>query len=616
MRVPARAWFWALVCAAVLASVGCAFPEYGGFNNTDAAAGGTAGAGAASGGAGAGGIAGTGGFSGGAVNGGAGGASAQGGFSGGGDAPDASVDGAADGDLDAAEEVGPNACDDLEGGAPEAGCDDAAAPETDAQVCAQHSMNCGRLVAWDRCGKCHVIKSCGTCAAPQTCGGGGKAGMCGCTAETDDLMCKRLFKNCGSLTADDNCGISRTVTSCGICTGTGVSCGGGGTANVCACNDDSDAAFCLRLGKNCGQVTANDKCGVSRIVSCGTCSGTDTCGGGGTANVCGCSETDAAMCTRLSKTCGPVTANDKCGASRTVDSCGTCTGTGQACTGGVCSCTPETDAQMCTRLVKNCGTFTAYDNCGTSRTTAAPCGTCSGANTCGGGGTSNVCGCLPETDAAMCLRLGKNCNTLTDTDNCGSPRTTATPCGTCTGTGITCGGGGTPNVCGGIYDLYPPFLVDAAGYGAGWNNGTWGNWGTLTSGTCDQRMPATPAAGSNCHHWTYTYNPATGSDCSGVAVVPPATSCTNTTEAWKLATGVKTIAPGATGIQFYAWGTGTVTFGGAGQPGLSVQLTATPTQYTVPITVSYAGTAYVFSIYFTSAYSGMVINVDDIRWMP
>jgi hypothetical protein len=273
---------------------------------------------------------------------------------------------------------------------------------------------------------------------------------------------------------------------------------------------------------------------------------------------------------------------------------------------------------MCARLVKNCGTLTAYDNCGSSRTTATPCGACSGNNTCGGGGTTNVCGCLPETDAAMCLRLVKNCGTLTDTDNCGSSRTTATVCGTCAGTGITCGGGGTPNVCGGIYNLYPPFLVDAAGFGAGWNNGTWGNWGTLASGACDQRMPVTPAAGSNCHHWTYTYNPATGSDCSGVPIVAPATSCTYTTEAWKLASGTKTIAPGATSVQFYAWGSGTVKFGYAlGQTELSVTLTGSPTQYTVPITPgSYTAPAYVFYIYFTSASSPTVVNVDDIRWVP
>ena len=169
------------------------------------------------------------------------------------------------------------------------------------------------------------------------------------------------------------------------------------------------------------------------------------------------------------------------------------------------------------------------------------------------------------------------------------------------------------NVCGGgTYDITPPFVVDDKGYVPGQNNGTWGNWGTLTGGTCAQRAGA---QGGKCHNWTYTYNAATGSDCAGVPVVAPAVSCAWTTQAWKLAAGVvKTIAPGAGKIQLYAWGTGAVTFGGAGQPGVAVTLTATPTLISVPITVSYGATDNVFSITFASGNTGTVVNVDDIRW--
>jgi uncharacterized protein YjbI with pentapeptide repeats len=54
------------------------------------------------------------------------------------------------------------------------------------------------------------------------------------------------------------------------------------------CVAESNTAFCTRLAKNCGQVTANDNCGNSRTVtSCGSCASPDTCGGGGTANMCG-----------------------------------------------------------------------------------------------------------------------------------------------------------------------------------------------------------------------------------------------------------------------------------------------------------------------------------------
>jgi Polysaccharide deacetylase len=116
----------------------------------------------------------------------------------------------------------------------------------------------------------------------------GNAGTC--TPESNTAFCSRLGKNCGTVTAADNCGVSRTVTSCGTCTAP-QTCGGGGTANVCgggSCVPESNAAFCSRLLKNCGTVTAPDNCGASRTVtSCGTCTAPQTCGGGGTANVCG-----------------------------------------------------------------------------------------------------------------------------------------------------------------------------------------------------------------------------------------------------------------------------------------------------------------------------------------
>ena len=55
-----------------------------------------------------------------------------------------------------------------------------------------------------------------------------------------------------------------------------------------SCTPESNAAFCTRLGKNCGQVSGTDNCGAARTVaSCGTCTSPQTCGGGGTPNVCG-----------------------------------------------------------------------------------------------------------------------------------------------------------------------------------------------------------------------------------------------------------------------------------------------------------------------------------------
>jgi hypothetical protein len=59
----------------------------------------------------------------------------------------------------------------------------------------------------------------------------GSSGMC--VPETDPAFCSRLGKNCGTVSAPDNCGIPRTVSSCGTCTVAGESCGGGGVPNVC-----------------------------------------------------------------------------------------------------------------------------------------------------------------------------------------------------------------------------------------------------------------------------------------------------------------------------------------------------------------------------------------------
>jgi hypothetical protein len=77
--------------------------------------------------------------------------------------------------------------------------------------------------------------------------------------------------------------------------------------------------------------------------------------------------------------CGP----DGCGGS-----CGTCA-SGYACnSSGTCvsTCTAETNSAFCARLGKNCGSVSDYDNCGTYRT--ASCGSCSGSQTCS---ASNVC---------------------------------------------------------------------------------------------------------------------------------------------------------------------------------------------------------------------------------
>jgi hypothetical protein len=159
------------------------------------------------------------------------------------------------------------------------------------------------------------------------------------------------------------------------------------------CEPETSAALCARLGAECGSVDTVDLCGAARTVSCGTCSTGSRCGGV-VANRCAAciAESNADFCARLGKNCGSVTAPDDCGTTRTV-SCGAC-GANEACTAAnVCACTPETDAVFCTRLGATCGSLSGADNCGNARTAA--CGGCIAPLTCGGGGVSNVCGSAP-----------------------------------------------------------------------------------------------------------------------------------------------------------------------------------------------------------------------------
>lgn len=90
--------------------------------------------------------------------------------------------------------------------------------------------------------------------------------------------------------------------------------------------------------------------------------------------------------------------------------------------------------ETCASVGATCGE--APDGCGGS----LMCGTCESGTTCGGGGTPNLCGsssCQPRT----CSDLVLNCGTTND--GCGG----ALECGTCAA-GMVCGGGGLPNVCG------------------------------------------------------------------------------------------------------------------------------------------------------------------------
>jgi hypothetical protein len=96
---------------------------------------------------------------------------------------------------------------------------------------------------------------------------------------------------------------------------------------------------------------------------------------------------------------------------------------------------PTCTPKTCVTEGFNCGPQS--DGCGN----LIQCGACAAPQTCGGGGTPGVCGtetCVPTT----CAKLGFNCGPAGD--GCGNEL----QCGTCTAP-QSCGAGGTPGQCGG-----------------------------------------------------------------------------------------------------------------------------------------------------------------------
>ena len=175
----------------------------------------------------------------------------------------------------------------------------------------------------------------------------------------------------------------------------------------------------------------------------------------------GCTPT---TCVAQGKNCGAL--SDGCNSTLQCGTCSgqeTCGGGGTANVCGVGTCTPNT----CAAQGKNCGSI--GDGCGGT----LACGQCSSPQTCGGGGTPNVCGntCTPTT----CSAQSKNCGSIPD--GCGGTLN----CGQCTSP-QTCGGGGTPNVCGGS-GTCTPTTCSAQGKNCGSIGDGCG--GTLNCGQCN-----------------------------------------------------------------------------------------------------------------------------------
>ncbi|MBL8953029.1 MAG: hypothetical protein JNK82_19785 [Myxococcaceae bacterium] len=281
-------------------------------------------------------------------------------------------------------------------------------------------VSCTPSCTGKTCGSDGCSGSCGACGAGNACSAGGQ---CQCAPQC-------VGRQCGS----DGCG-----GSCGACTA-GTACD---VAYQCVpvCMPESNATFCSRLQRACGAVTENDNCGVPRSVYCGSCMVGQACTAAGQCMSTCTPETDAAFCTRLGAQCGSKSGADNCGTSRTVY-CGACMA-GLTCTAAnqcVSACAPETDAAFCTRLGAQCGSKSGTDNCGAAR--SVDCGGCSNGLTCATATNTCVNACVPETNPQFCTRLMKTCGTVSAPDNCGTPRTVSS-CGTC-GAGSACS---ASNVC-------------------------------------------------------------------------------------------------------------------------------------------------------------------------
>jgi len=208
-------------------------------------------------------------------------------------------------------------------------------------------------------------------------------------------------------------------------------CGGGGPG---VCGGGCVPLTCAQLAFSCGP--AGDGCG--NALDCGSCAAPATCGGGGTPGVCGVPSCTKLTCTELGYDCGP--APDGCGGQL---DCGTCTAPATCGGGGlpgVCGSGTPCKPLTCAEQGLSCGP--AGNGCG--GVIDGGCGSCSGFEgggtaTCGGGGTPGVCG-QPSCTPLTCAGLGYDCGPAAD--GCGG----LLECGSCDGG--TCGGAGQPNVCG------------------------------------------------------------------------------------------------------------------------------------------------------------------------
>ncbi|HEY5241912.1 MAG TPA: hypothetical protein VIJ22_10620, partial [Polyangiaceae bacterium] len=294
--------------------------------------------------------------------------------------------------------------------------------------------------------------SCTTCGTAQTC----SAGTCvaKCTPTSCPSGCCDATGTCITATSTQACGTNGAA--CGPCTGSNQCVSG-----VCGCNATSDCPAnqaCNLMTHGCGGacvvggVTLQCNTGCCDLVG-GTCqtgvAGGTLCGNTGAACLDCSTQTSGHVC-ELGGTCGCSAAGDcptgnACSASK----CGTtCTGpltcNGACCDGTSCQ-TGDTQPATCGVPGGTCVNCTSAAT-GTACLPGGKCGctsnaNCTSPNTCGGGGTPEVCGCTKASCGAQCGSVPDGCG---GTLNCG-------PCtgGCCDSASHTCMAGTSSLDCGG-----------------------------------------------------------------------------------------------------------------------------------------------------------------------
>lgn len=277
----------------------------------------------------------------------------------------------------------------------------------------------------DECGPiadgCGDIINCGGCDAPETCGGGGEPSRCGGSSACEPKTCEDLEATCGMQA--DGCGDTINCWADGAeeCAEDGAECIDGECAvpptscEPLTCDDYDDDNLCGEVTDGCGETL---DCGFE-------CADDEICGaqepgkcGHATCQPTSC---ESALAALPSGYCGFV--SDGCGGG--IDNCATvCTGSETCGGGGTADVCGEGGSVCVPRTTADCGTSCGpiSDGCGST----VDCGGCTDPETCGGGGTPSECGapvCVPRD----CADFNANCGSIPD--GCGD----TVDCGGCNG---------------------------------------------------------------------------------------------------------------------------------------------------------------------------------------